>query len=88
MHCCDWRRFSLRIGVLGVTGIAAAAGLTAGVLVIPSGPHSAAGVAAGSGGTTQTAQLTAGQQTLYGLSAAAAGIHRRPAGTWSSPRSR
>jgi hypothetical protein len=67
--------------VLGVTGIATAAGLAAGVLAIPSGAHSAAGVAAGSGGTTQTAQLTAAQQTLYGLSAAAAGIHR-PAGRY------
>jgi hypothetical protein len=75
------RQRRTRTRVLGVTGIAAAAGLAAGVLAIPSGAYPAAGVAAGSGGTTQTAQLTAAQQTLYGLSAAAAAIHR-PAGRY------
>jgi hypothetical protein len=75
------RQRRTRNRVLGVTGIAAAAGLVAGVLAIPSSAHPAAGVAAGSDGTTQTAQLTAAQQTLYGLSAAAAAIHR-PAGRY------
>lgn len=75
------RQRQTRNRVLGVTGIAAAAGLAAGVLAIPSGANSTAGVAAGSGGTTHTAQLTAAQQTLYGLSAAAAAIHR-PAGRY------
>ncbi len=70
------RQRQTRNRLLGVTGIAAAAGLAVGVLAIPSGAHPAAGDADGSGGTTQTAQLTAAQQTLYGLSAAAAAIHR------------
>jgi hypothetical protein len=68
------RQRRLRTRVLGVTGVAAAAGLAVGTLVIPSG-------AAGSAGTTHTAQLTAAQQTLYGLSAAAAGFDR-PAGRY------
>ncbi len=73
------RQHRTRTRVLGVTGIAAAAGLAAGVLVIPSGAHTAGpGFAAG---TIQTAQLTAAQRTLYGLSAAAAAIHR-PAGRY------
>ena len=61
--------------MLGVTGIAAAAGLAVGTLVIPSG-------AASSARTTHIAQLTAAQQTLYGLSAAAAGFDR-PAGRYA-----
>jgi hypothetical protein len=69
------RHRQTRNRVLGVTGIAAAAGLAAGVLAIPSGAHPNVG------GATQTAQLTAAQQTLYGLSAAAAAIHR-PAGRY------
>jgi hypothetical protein len=73
------RQRQMRTRVLGVTGIAAAAGLVAGVLTIPSGSHPS--VAAGSAGTTQTVQLTAAQKTLYGLSAAAAAIHR-PAGRY------
>jgi hypothetical protein len=73
------RQRRMRTRVLGVTGVAAAAGLAAGVLAIPSGaPPSGT---AGSAGTTQTVQLTAAQKTLYGLSAAAAGIHR-PAGRY------
>jgi hypothetical protein len=77
------RQRRLRTRVLGVTGIAAAAGLAAGTLAIPSGAQPAArpGVAAGSAGTTHTAQLTAAQQTLYGLSAAAAAT-QRPAGRY------
>ena len=66
------RQHRTRVRVLGVTGVAAAAGLTAGVLAIPSGAHTAVNP----GGTAQTVQLTAAQQTLYGLSAAAAGIAR------------
>ena len=73
------RQHHTRNRVLGVTGIAAAAGLAAGVLVTPSGAQPAAGVPAG---TTQTARLTAAQQTLYGLSAAAAAI-QRPAGRYA-----
>jgi hypothetical protein len=72
------RQHRTRARVLGVTGIAAAAGLAAGVLAIPSGAHTAVNPGAGA---TQTAQLTAAQQTLYGLSAAAAGTHR-PAGRY------
>ena len=72
------RQHRTRTRVLGVTGIAAAAGLATGVLVVPSGAQPGGGVAAG---TTQTAQLTAAQQTLYGLSAAAAAIGR-PAGRY------
>src|ERR1700733_1990617 len=70
------RQRRLRTRVLGVTGIAAAAGLAVGTLVIPSGAQPAArpGVAAGtggtggtggSGGTVHAAELTAAQQTLY-----------------------
>ena len=61
--------------VLGVTGIAAAAGVTVGTLAIPSGAARPV-VAGGPSGTTHAAQLTAAQQTLYGLSAAAAATHR------------
>ena len=68
------RQRRLRTRVLGVTGVAAAAGLAVGTLAIPSG-------AAGSAGTTHVAQLTAAQQTLYGLSAAAASSDR-PAGRY------
>jgi hypothetical protein len=71
------RQHRTRARVLGVTGVAAAAGLTAGVLAIPSGAHTANTAT----GAAQTAQLTAAQQTLYGLSAAAAGI-ARPAGRY------
>jgi hypothetical protein len=79
------RQRRLRTRVLGVTGIAAAAGLAVGTLAIPSGAQPAArpGVAgpAGSAGTTHTAQLTVAQQTLYGLSSAAAAT-QRPAGRY------
>jgi hypothetical protein len=80
------RQRRLRTRVLGVTGIAAAAGLAAGTLAIPSGaqpaarPGAAAGPA-GPAGTIHAAQLTAAQQTLYGLSAAAAAT-QRPAGRY------
>jgi hypothetical protein len=70
------RQRQLRTRVLAVTGVAAAAGLVAGVLVLPSGGHSG-----GTTGAAQTIQLTAAQKTLYGLSAAAAGVHR-PAGRY------
>jgi hypothetical protein len=77
------RQRRLRTRVLGVTGIAAAAGLAVGTLAIPSGAQPAARPAgsAGSAGTTHAAQLTAAQKTLYGLSAAAAATHR-PAGRY------
>jgi hypothetical protein len=77
------RQHRMRTRVLGVTGIGAAAGLAAGILVIPSGaqPVARPSAAASSAGAPQTAQLTAAQQTLYGLSAAAAAIHR-PAGRY------
>ena len=80
------RQRQLRTRVLGVTGIAAAAGLAVGTLAIPSGaqpaarPGAAAG-SAGSAGTTHAAQLTVAQQTLYGLSTAAAAT-QRPAGRY------
>jgi hypothetical protein len=72
------RQRQTRTRLLGVTGVAAAAGLAAGVLANPSGAQPGG---AGSAGATQTLQLTAAQQTLYGLSAAAAGVHR-PAGRY------
>jgi hypothetical protein len=65
------RQRRVRTRVLGVTGVAAAAGLTVGTLAIPSGAASPAG-------TTHIAQLTAAQQTLYGLSAASAATPRPP----------
>ena len=74
------RQRRLRTRVLGVTGIAAAAGVTVGTLAIPSGAARPV-VAAGSSGTTHAAQPTAAQQTLYGLSAAAAAT-RRAAGRY------
>ncbi len=72
------RQRQLRTRVLSVTGVAAAAGLAAGVLVIPSGGHTVLNPGAGA---AQTVQLTAAQKTLYGLSAAAGGIDR-PAGRY------
>src|SRR5487761_613605 len=77
------RQRRLRTRVLGVTGIAAAAGLAVGTLAIPSGAQPAArpGVAAGSPGATHAARLTAAQKTLYGLSTAAAAT-QRPAGRY------
>ena len=69
------RQRRLRTGVLGVTGIAAAAGVAVGTLAIPSGAARPV-VAGGASGTTHAAQLTAAQQTLYGLSAVAAATHR------------
>ncbi|MGH3212049.1 MAG: hypothetical protein ACRDNO_30245 [Trebonia sp.] len=73
------RQRQLRTRVLGVTGIAAAAGLAVGTLVIPSGAHpGVADGSAGAAGTIHTAQLTSAQKTLYSLSAAAAAT-RRPA---------
>jgi hypothetical protein len=81
------RRRRVRARVLGVTGVAAAAGLAAGMLAIPSGgqPAGHPGVAAGSATAARTAQaarLTAAQQTLYGLSAAAAAVDR-PGGRYA-----
>ena len=74
------RQRQLRTRMLAVTGVAAAAGLAAGVIVIPSGGRS--GGTGGTGGTTQAVvRLTAAQKTLYGLSAAAAAVHR-PAGRY------
>jgi len=73
------RQRQMRTRMLSVTGVAAAAGLAAGVLVIPSGGHTVVNPGTGA---TQTVQLTAAQKTLYGLSAAAAGIHR-PAGRYA-----
>jgi hypothetical protein len=77
------RQHQLRTRVLGVTGIAAAAGLTIGTIAIGpgalgSGAHSATGSggAGAAAGTTHTAQLTAAQKTLYGLSSAAAAMRR------------
>jgi hypothetical protein len=61
--------------VLGVTGIAAAAGLAIGTFATVSG--SGGHPAVGSNGPL-TAQLTAAQKTLYALSAAAAATHRTP----------
>ncbi len=66
------RQHRLRTRVLGVTGIAAAAGITIGTFVtVP-----------GSGGQPTTgnsaARLTAAQKTLYGLSAAAAAARQTP----------
>ena len=83
------RQRQLRTRVLGVTGIAAAAGLAVGTIAIPSGAQPAArpGIAAGPAGpagpagTTHAAQLTVAQQTLYGLSTAAAAT-QRPAGRY------
>jgi hypothetical protein len=65
------RQHQLRNRLLGVTGIAAAAGLAVGTLAIGSGEHPATGPG-GTGTAPQAAQLTAAQKTLYGLSAAAA----------------
>jgi hypothetical protein len=70
-----------RTRVLGVTGVAAAAGLAVGTLATGVGAAGAgahpAGAAASTGGT-KTAQLTDAQRTLYGLSAAAAATPRPP----------
>jgi hypothetical protein len=71
------RQHQLRTRLLGVTGIAAAAGLAVGTLTIGSGGHPATGPGGPAGNAPQTAQLTAAQKTLYGLSAAAA-TTRRP----------
>ena len=59
------RQHRTRVRVLGVTGIAAAAGVAIGTFAAPgpSGPS--------------TVQLTAAQKTLYGLSAAAAAVAER-----------
>ncbi len=69
------RQRRLRARVLGVTGIAAAAGLAVGTLATGVGAPGAgarpAGAAASAGGT-KAVQLTDAQRTLYGLSAAAA----------------
>ncbi len=69
------RQRQLRTRVLTVTGVAAAAGLAAGVIVIPSGGQPAPSTV-GAVGAAQTVQLTAAQKTLYGLSAAAAAMSR------------
>ena len=62
------RQHRTRTRVLGVTGIAAAAGLAIGTFATVSGSE-----VSGSGHSgTATAQLTVAQKTLYGLSSAAA----------------
>jgi hypothetical protein len=64
------RQRRLRTRMLGITGVAAAAGLAVGTLATGSGPGSPASPTQG------TVQLTAAQRTLYGLSAAAAATGR------------
>jgi hypothetical protein len=75
------RQHRTRGRLLGVTGIAAAAGLAIGTLatVSGSGAHPAPGQ--GGPGPVQSVRLTAAQKTLYGLSAAAA-TTRRQAGAY------
>src|SRR3984885_13318095 len=79
------RQRRLRARVLGVTGVAAAAGLAVGTLVTGVGAPGAgarpAGAAASAGGT-QAVQLTDAQRTLYGLSAAAAATPPQQAGRY------
>jgi hypothetical protein len=79
------RQRRLRARVLGVTGIAAAAGLAVGTLASGVGATGVgarpAGAAASVAGT-KTAQLTDAQRTLYGLSAAAAATPRQQAGRY------
>lgn len=62
------RQHRMRTRMLGVTGIAAAAGLAIGTFATVSG----------SGAGPQLAQLTVAQKTLYRLSAAAAATQRPP----------
>lgn len=70
------RQQGMRTRMLGVTGIAAAAGVAIGTFVTVSGSGSGSG---GHPGTGQSvAQLTDAQKTLYGLSSAAAATHRSP----------
>jgi hypothetical protein len=72
------RQHRTRVRVLSVTGVAAAAGLVAGVLVLPAGGHTTINPGPGA---AQTVRLTAAQKTLYGLSAAAAAT-ARPGGRY------
>jgi hypothetical protein len=76
------RRHRTRARVLGVTGIAAAAGLAVGTIttVSGSGTHPATGPG-GPAPVHSTAQLTVAEKTLYGLSSAAAAT-QRPAGRY------
>jgi len=85
------RQRRVRTRVLGVTGIAAAAGLAVGTLATGSGAAgpgarpaaSSAGSSTGSStGGTKAVQLTDAQRTLYGLSAAAAARPLSPAGRY------
>jgi len=69
------RQRQVRTRVLGVTGIAAAAGLAIGT-VVTAGPAGPAAGPAAAAGAAHPAQLTAAQRTLYDLSAAAAATHR------------
>ena len=77
------RQRQIRTRVLGVTGIAAAAGLAIGTFAtVGSGPHPAPSPTDGTAaGAAHPAQLTAAQRTLYDLSAAAAAT-RRPGGRY------
>ena len=80
------RQRRLRTRVLGVTGIAAAAGVAVGTLATGSGAagpgtRPAATSASASAGATKAVELTAAQRTLYGLSTAAAAT-QRPAGRY------
>ncbi len=75
------RQRRLRARVLGVTGIAAAAGLAVGTLATGVGATGAGAHPAGAAATageTKAAQLTDAQRTLYGLSAAAAAAKQTP----------
>jgi hypothetical protein len=79
------RQRRLRARVLGVTGIAAAAGLAVGTLATGVGaPGTGArpAGAAASAGATKAVQLTDAQRTLYGLSAAAAATPPQQAGRY------
>jgi hypothetical protein len=71
------RQRRLRARVLGVTGVAAAAGLAVGTLATGVGAAAPSG-STGSIAGTKAVQLTAAQRTLYGLSAAAAATPRPP----------
>jgi hypothetical protein len=81
------RQRRVRTRVLGVTGIAAAAGLAVGTLTTGSGAagpgaRPAASSTGSSTGGIKAAQLTDAQRTLYGLSAAAAARPLGPAGRY------
>ena len=75
------RQRRLRARVLGVTGVAAAAGLAVGTLATGMGAAAPSG-STGSTGGTKAVQLTDAQRTLYGLSAAAAATPPQQAGRY------